>query len=187
MTPPVISAVAVSGITPDSATITWTTDEPATSRVDYGLTASYGTVVSDAAPATSHSTELTGLAAATLYHYQVTSVDAAGNPASSADLTFDTPPDTAVDTVTITRARYEEGKSKLDVRADNSLGSSVTLTATAIDSSGSEMGSVTLDYDAKKDTHKGKITGLAFKPFRVEVVSTGGGSDSVQGEDIETK
>ena len=96
MTPPVISAVAVSGITPDSATITWTTDEPATSRVDYGLTASYGTVVSDAALATSHSTELTGLAAATLYHYQVTSVDAAGNPASSADLTFTTDPPTLV-------------------------------------------------------------------------------------------
>ena len=61
--------------------------------VDSGL---YGTVVSDAALLTSHSIELTGLAASTPYHYQVTSVDATGNPASSADLTFTTDPPTLV-------------------------------------------------------------------------------------------
>ena len=98
-----------------------------------------------------------------------------------------TPPETPVDTVTISRARYDEGKSKLDVRATSSLGGSMTLTATAFDSAGSVMGSVTLQYKAKKDRHKGKITGLAFRSFRVDVVSTGGGSDSVEDVVIETK
>ena len=41
-TPPVISAVAASSITTSAATISWTTDEPATSHVEYGLTTSYG-------------------------------------------------------------------------------------------------------------------------------------------------
>ena len=41
-TPPVISAVAASGITSSGVTITWTTDEAATSQVEYGLTTSYG-------------------------------------------------------------------------------------------------------------------------------------------------
>ena len=94
-TPPVISAI-VATPTSDTATITWTTDEPASSQVDYGLDTGYGSVVSDASLVTSHSLTLTGLAASTLYHYQVTSVDGAGNPASSADLTFTTEPPTLV-------------------------------------------------------------------------------------------
>ena len=40
---------------------------------------------------TSHSQGVSGLAAATTYHYQVKSRDAAGNLAVSADLTFSTP------------------------------------------------------------------------------------------------
>ena len=94
-TPPVISAI-VATPTSDSATITWTTNEPASSQVDYGLDTGYGSVVSDPALVTSHSLTLTGLAASTLYHFKVTSVDAAGNPASSADLTFTTEPPTLV-------------------------------------------------------------------------------------------
>ena len=46
-TPPVISAVAASPGT-TTAVITWTTDEPATSVVDYGLDNTYGSSESDA-------------------------------------------------------------------------------------------------------------------------------------------
>ena len=43
------------------ATVTWQTDEPATSRVDYGRTAALGSQASDSARVTDHSIELTGL------------------------------------------------------------------------------------------------------------------------------
>ena len=92
----------------------------------------------------------------------------------------------ALDTVVITKATYNARKQKLDVEATSSGGGSVTLTATAYDSSGTVLGSgnTPMDYNAKKDKHKGTITNLTTKPFRVEVTSTGGGSDSVSGSEI---
>ena len=87
-TAPVISGVQA--VTADtSATITWSTDEPANSAVAHGPTVAYenGTV-SDPFYVTSHSVTLNGLTPNTLYHYQVTSTDGSGNPASTVDLTF---------------------------------------------------------------------------------------------------
>ncbi|MBW3578476.1 MAG: DUF1349 domain-containing protein [Actinobacteria bacterium] len=91
--PPVISAVAVS-TTDTSATVTWTTDEPATSAVAHGPTTAYenGTV-SDATLTTTHSIILDRLQPATTYHYQVASTDAASNTATTPDATFTTDPD----------------------------------------------------------------------------------------------
>jgi hypothetical protein len=91
-TPPVITAVAAGSLSTTSATITWTTDEPATSQVNYGTTTSYGaSTTRDATLTTSHSQPITGLTPGTTYHYQVLSTDAAGNSAYSADATFTTP------------------------------------------------------------------------------------------------
>ncbi len=94
--PPVITSIsAVASST--TATITWTTDELATSRVDYGTDDNYGSSVSDAIYVTSHSIELTGLEPSTVYHFMVTSDDASNNSASSADNQFTTdPPPTLV-------------------------------------------------------------------------------------------
>ena len=89
-TAPVISSVTATDITDTSATISWTTDESADSRVDYGLDSTYGSAVSDGSLVTSHSIALTGLDPSTEYHYKVTSADGSGNSASSADLTFTT-------------------------------------------------------------------------------------------------
>jgi len=88
-TAPVISSVA-SSTTSTTATITWTTDESATSTVDYGTTVSYGTASSSSALVTSHSITLTGLTAATLYHFRVSSGDAVYNQGVSSDYTFTT-------------------------------------------------------------------------------------------------
>ena len=89
-TPPVISNVDVAASV-DTATVTWTTDEPATSAVASGETTSYenGTV-GDPTLVTSHSITLTGLTCETLYHYQITSSDAATNTTTSSDATFTT-------------------------------------------------------------------------------------------------
>lgn len=85
-------APSVSGIgaaaTATTATITWTTDEPASSLVEYGPTSAYGDSASDAASSTSHAVALTGLVPDTVYHYRVTSADPAGNATTSQDFTF---------------------------------------------------------------------------------------------------
>src|SRR5262245_51723158 len=89
VTPPVITGVSSSAVTNDTATITWTTNEPADSQVEYGLTTAYGqSTTLNTSLVTAHSQGLSGLSAGTLYHYRVKSKDAAGNLAVSADFTF---------------------------------------------------------------------------------------------------
>jgi hypothetical protein len=94
---PVISGVSATANGDGTATVTWQTDEPADSRVDYGTSAgSLGQSASESALVTSHSVELTGLAPNTTYHFRVTSADDAANEATSpatpaAPATFVTP------------------------------------------------------------------------------------------------
>src|SRR5439155_19183205 len=97
--------MSASGITSSSATISWTTDETSDSQVEYGTTSAYGSVTAlNASFVTAHSQALNGLLASTVYHYRVKSRDAAGNLATTADVTFTTaaPPDTTPPTVSIT-------------------------------------------------------------------------------------
>ncbi|MDO8569795.1 MAG: fibronectin type III domain-containing protein [bacterium] len=90
-TAPTISGVAISGVTSSGATISWTTNEPANTQVDYGLTASYGsTALTASGMVTSHTVTLSGLSAGTAYHYRVKSRDAAGNLTPSSDNMFTT-------------------------------------------------------------------------------------------------
>ncbi|MBI4898913.1 MAG: fibronectin type III domain-containing protein [Actinobacteria bacterium] len=91
-TPPVISDVASRDVNQNGATVSWTTNEPATSQVDYGTSVSYGSSTAlNTSLDTAHTQVIAGLAANTTYHYRVRSSDAAGNSASSGDRTFATP------------------------------------------------------------------------------------------------
>jgi hypothetical protein len=88
-TPPQITAIAVSGLNGTSATISWTTDKPADSQVDYGSTSSYGsTTMLASALVTAHSVTLLGLTNGATYHYRVKSRDAAGRLEISLDNSF---------------------------------------------------------------------------------------------------
>ena len=79
-TPPLtISSVAAGNITDTSATITWITNELATSLVNYGNTTTLGSTVSDGTLVTDHAITLTNLTPATLYYYEVSSTNAEGN------------------------------------------------------------------------------------------------------------
>ncbi len=90
VTPPVIGPISAVPFV-SSATVSWTTDEVSDSQVDYGLTAAYGiSTALNAVLVTAHSQVLSGISAATLYHFRVHSKDAAGNPAVSGDYTFTT-------------------------------------------------------------------------------------------------
>lgn len=89
-TAPVLSNIVVTNITQSSATISWNTNESATSVLDYGLTASYGTNKMSAVFTQNHSFQLSGLQSGITYHFRVKSQDASVNIATSTDQTFAT-------------------------------------------------------------------------------------------------
>jgi parallel beta-helix repeat protein len=138
-TAPALSAISTSGVTTTSVVVTWTTDEAATSQVEYGLASSYGsTTTLDTDLVTSHSVNLTGLTAGTTYHYRADSTDAAGNKGVSADFTFSTSSAgpvialVAVSSVTSTGATItwttdEAATSQVEYGLTSSYGSTTTL------------------------------------------------------------
>src|SRR5437867_3981770 len=90
-TPPALSSVGAGAVTAAGAVITWSTDEPADTQVEYGVTDAYGSATAlNPARTTAHSQALAGLSPETLYHYRVESKDAAGNLSVGGDMTFTT-------------------------------------------------------------------------------------------------
>ena len=73
-----------------TATITFTSNIAGTSSISYGPTTAYGTGAFSAISTTNHSIPLISLSPNTTYHYQITSYDAAGDIATSADQTLTT-------------------------------------------------------------------------------------------------
>src|SRR5262245_58080819 len=73
----IITSVSSSNITGVAATITWRTNRPADSMVEYGVTTSYGNVVSLKTMETDHQMTLFGLSSETFYHFRVRSRDEA--------------------------------------------------------------------------------------------------------------
>ncbi|HUK56126.1 MAG TPA: fibronectin type III domain-containing protein [Nitrospiria bacterium] len=149
-TPPVISGITTSNITNGAATITWMTNEAASSEVEYGTTAAYGlSTTVNSTLVTSHSFGLTGLAASTTYHFRVKSADAAGNLATSGDNTFSTSaaPDTTPPvisgisagnitniTTTITWITNEAASSQVEYGTTAAYGSSTAINSTLVTS-----------------------------------------------------
>ena len=83
-TPPVISDIRLTDISQVHMDIAWTTNEPATSQVEYGTTPEYGSITPLKTDlVTTHGFTLDGLTGGTLHHYRVRSKDAAGNEAIS--------------------------------------------------------------------------------------------------------
>jgi hypothetical protein len=92
-TPPEISSVQVSNITPNRATITWDTDELSSSLVKYGESpGNYTVSKSDSSYVLTHGITLTGLKENTTYYYVVNSTDKSVNSAESGEYTFTTFP-----------------------------------------------------------------------------------------------
>jgi RHS repeat-associated protein len=141
-TVPDITGVSSSAVTHNSATISWTTNEPADSQVEYGTTQAYEqSTTLNPTLVTAHSQGLSGLAQGMPYHYRVWSRDATGNLAFSGDFTFTT---SSVDTtapaisnvaaggitataVTITWATNENSDSQVEYGTTTDYGQSTTL------------------------------------------------------------
>ncbi len=145
VTPPVILDVTVTKLTSSSATVTWSTNEAATSQIEYGTTAAYGSSTTlDANMVTIRAKSLNGLLAHTTYHFRVSSRDAAGNLAVSDDFTFTTaeqsdttPPvisgvtsiDVTNSAATITWTTNEAADTMVQYGASSDYGSATTLDA----------------------------------------------------------
>jgi hypothetical protein len=88
---PVITNVAATGATSSTVTITWTTDQPSWTQVNYGTTTAYGSSSPlDTSLVTSHTVTLTGLAPSTTYYFDVTSTNAGAAASTSSNNTFAT-------------------------------------------------------------------------------------------------
>jgi hypothetical protein len=87
---PVISGVKVTDLTDSSATITWQTNLPASSAVNYGTSQKYGLVATTPGLVTSHSVTLgaPNIVKGATYYYSVTSTTAENASASSAGQQF---------------------------------------------------------------------------------------------------
>jgi len=105
---PASSPLTISGAAAAAATMTgfqadWTTSVPATSQVNYGKTASYGSTTGiNSSMVSTHQVPVASLTPGTTYHFQIQSTDANGDTASSSDMTVTTLADTVPPTVSIT-------------------------------------------------------------------------------------
>ena len=122
VTPPSISNVASTNITQNQAVITWTTDEPSTSQVEFGLTSRYGnfTLLNNNLT-TSHSVTLSGLSPNTTFHFRVRSKNLLKNEAVSKDYSF----------TTLGPADITPPAAINDLTASKPTGNSVVLTWTS--------------------------------------------------------
>jgi len=89
-TPPVITSVLVTNVTSTGATITWKTDKPSDTKVEYGKTTSYSNAAAAAGTTTNHSLKLRKLNPRTQYHFRAISADGDGLQAASEDMVFST-------------------------------------------------------------------------------------------------
>ncbi|WP_255436511.1 N,N-dimethylformamidase beta subunit family domain-containing protein [Tessaracoccus sp. MC1756] len=132
---PVISDVAATPATNGTAEVSWTTDEPATTRVLYGTSAASLTQVAESSSlVTAHGITLQGLDPSTTYYYRVVSADAAANSATfpvtaSAPLSFQTPGTMATDD---TVAHFAAG-THTGTAVTNQSGGEVTLAPSVTD------------------------------------------------------
>ena len=102
----------IASVQTSQVTITWLTNKPATSQVEYGSTSEYGSATSlNTAAVVNHSVTITGLTPESVYHYRVRSKDACEREVVSSDRTLSTTADTEVPNTLITSGPADNGKA----------------------------------------------------------------------------
>ena len=89
--PPVIKDIISSQQNESTVTISWTTNEPTTCKLEYGKSMEYSHVASSEELKTVHSIVLDGLDSNSMYHFRIIATDKAGNEVASPDNVFTTP------------------------------------------------------------------------------------------------
>ncbi len=181
-TAPAISGMTVSTHPGFATTITWATDEGATSQVEYGTTSGYGSFSStNTTLGTSHSVTLSGLSDATTYHFRVISQDGAGNTATSGDNTFTTnsQTDTTPPVVTNIASTHITASSATVIwGTDEAATSQVAYGTSTNDESLSPVDTTLVT------SHSRTLTGLtATTTYHYAVISTDASGNTVTGPD----
>jgi hypothetical protein len=181
---PVISSVTVAGTSNTTAIITWTTDEPSNSMVQYGTSSStWGNYLSsenDAGMVTSHTVTITGLTGGNTYYFRVGSNDASSNgpdlnsnstnPSGQQSFTTDTTPDTDAPVISsVTVAGTTDTTAVITWTTDEPSNSMVHYGATS-----QNWGSYdSVESDAEMVTsHSVTLTGLTVGTYYFRVGST---------------
>ena len=123
ITPPVILAISAPNITKTGVDISWSTNEPSDSQVDYWSNPGELTPL-DETLVTEHLVQLRDLIPATTYHYKVMSRDEAGNLAVSGEYTFTTTGLPA----TFTTGDWDISQSEVDTGTEATISFWVTNT-----------------------------------------------------------
>ncbi len=87
---PLLSTPRVSDVSDTGATVNWSTNEPATTLLKYGLNRDKGGAIGDGRLALMHLVNLSGLKEAATYYASASGTDEAGNRTSGPDFTFTT-------------------------------------------------------------------------------------------------
>jgi len=89
-TPPTISNITIGspGEHNTKVPISWDTDEPATTVVEWGTTTTYGHIATDTMLTNHHTFDIPNLIDYQLYHFRIKSTDEHGNESISSDRTF---------------------------------------------------------------------------------------------------
>jgi len=132
-TAPTITAI-VATTTSSGATVTWTTNENTSSRLQYGLTRALGSITEETdtgAGVETHEVSLSGLPVCTTYFSRPVSSDPSGNTATGSLTQFTTTGCTASATVgTQTGSTVTAGGGSLDMTSNGS-GAALTVPASA--------------------------------------------------------
>lgn len=89
-TVPVMQDVQAGSITWNSTILSWTTDDAANMTLEWGATASFGSLNVDSNLVKTRSVPLSSLSEKTLYYYRITGCDQAGNCATTNSYNFTT-------------------------------------------------------------------------------------------------
>ena len=166
VTEPTISAVNADNITETEATISWNTDEAASSQVNFGETGSFGTSAGSGNLISSHSITLNGLTEGTTYFYQVVSVDEAGNVATADGFTFQTvaAPTSSVPDILISEVFYDTPGNESEeewIEIYNTTGQQIDLSGwSLVDDNG--------DGQSFAFSNKHKINGNTFLTLAID-------------------
>ncbi|MBA4149357.1 MAG: family 10 glycosylhydrolase [Verrucomicrobia bacterium] len=137
-TGPVLSGIQIKSLTDRTATVSWNTDEPADSLVEYGTTLAYGSTISNTTLELARDIHLTGLNPNTTYNYRVKSKDASNNQTTSANGTFKTNPSGVVNDVIVESRQTDGTLTSSPLYADSGFANS-NLKSSAVPLSGSSV------------------------------------------------